>query len=204
MKCANNEEVIIRFGCENSHTMCLKCFIEMCKILFDTDQFKMFEVCGYSVPCPGPGPDCQITPLLDPHHYYIIDNNNEFYAKFQSRAFAEYIPPGDNIFCIRCKVEVDMNRAREVAVTRPACDAVNISGGFWFSIKKLFSRPEPPPAPRMRQQVSCVRCSANYCCVCKEIWHEGDCIELSNEAEREAKRYVIDPQKAKASCWPKQ
>jgi hypothetical protein len=91
MKCANNEEVIIRFGCENSHTMCLKCFIEMCKILFDTDQFKMFEVCGYSVPCPGPGPDCQITPLLDPHHYYIIDNNNEFVRKLSLTIIAVFI-----------------------------------------------------------------------------------------------------------------
>lgn len=42
------------------------------------------------------------------------------YAKFKDLAIQEYNPPGDNIICNHCQIEVDVSKGKEVAVQQPA------------------------------------------------------------------------------------
>ena len=58
--------------------MCLECFQLMCKQNLGAGNFRSYVGVGFSVGCPGPGEDCQHIPVLDPHHFKIVDDEQVF------------------------------------------------------------------------------------------------------------------------------
>ena len=88
-------EIVIQMRCSCRHCMCLVCFRNLCRVKLDNNSFGNFEGFGYSVCCPGPGEndvntalhhndvicfpglgaDCKDVPILDPHHFKIVDEN---------------------------------------------------------------------------------------------------------------------------------
>jgi hypothetical protein len=75
MKCSLRQEIVIQMRCSCRHCMCLVCFRNLCRVKLDNNSFGNFEGFGYSVCCPGPGADCKDVPILDPHHFKIVDEN---------------------------------------------------------------------------------------------------------------------------------
>ena len=88
-------EIVIQMRCSCRHCMCLVCFRNMCRVKLDNNSFGNFDGFGYSVCCPGTGEnavntalhhndviffpglgaDCKDVPILDPHHFKIVDEN---------------------------------------------------------------------------------------------------------------------------------
>ena len=63
--------------------------------------------------------------------FYYLRINVYFalqYKKFMDMAIQEFQPPGDNVFCHRCKLIVDTGNSSDVEVTEPEGAAPMVSG----------------------------------------------------------------------------
>ena len=76
-----SRENVFRFACSSRHCMCLSCFSNYCKQMLSCGGFSGFENMGYSVSCPGKGSDCANTPVPDPHHFKIVDDDLTFVSQ---------------------------------------------------------------------------------------------------------------------------
>lgn len=204
MKCTKACPTVFLFTCSSGHTMCLQCFILYCRTQFEVGNFRQFEMLGFTIPCPGPGEDCPMAGVPDPHHFRLVDKDGEFYSDYKDKAAFGYVPPGKNILC-ECKSEIvvpEKTKSPPEPLTEPQQQS-SIGGGIWFL--KLFRRQPPPPPPpppsQPRRKIPCQECSRVYCCECKQYWHDGQCIPVSKELEDIAKKFPIDRRSADASRW---
>lgn len=78
----NCRDLVFRFACSERHIMCLGCFGNYCKQMLSADNFHGFDNMGYSVGCPGKGKACANTPVPDPHHFKIVDDDLTFVSHF--------------------------------------------------------------------------------------------------------------------------
>jgi hypothetical protein len=213
MKCTLRKEILIQMRCSSKHCICLDCFKNMCKVKLDNDSFKNFEGFGYSVNCPGPSSDCSDVPILDPHHFKIVDDDPAkdpaFYKKFKDMSFDHYKPSGDDILCL-CKKEITMSSARQVNVgSAPTPDPQpTVAGQKWYSSwVKLFKKkqePAPPPSSKpkkMRRKASCSECSREYCMECKMVWHTGECCVVDDKTLQD-QEFPIEADQARLARWP--
>lgn len=204
MKCAKTEDIVFRFACTQRHIMCLNCFSKYCQQMMSADNFHGFNDMGYSVGCPGRGRDCANTPVPDPHHFKIVDDDLKFYEKFIDKSVCA-IDPGNNIMCT-CKTLIDPGHGTEVTVQEPtgATAAQPTSDGLrWY--QRVFRKAQPkPPAPRKRCRTSCSKCRMQYCVACKQAWHEGDCKPITDAIKKEEKAFPIDEKHAMTGCWPEE
>ncbi|XP_064406673.1 E3 ubiquitin-protein ligase parkin-like [Halichondria panicea] len=201
MKCGLKREMVFRMACSSRHTFCTDCFSGYCQLKFSADKFQFFDNMGYSISCPGPGADCQYTPVPDPHHFKLVDEDEVgFYKKFINKSPEVIKASGYNLLCTRCMIEIDVSESKEQTVTEPAGAVPSSTGLKWYQ-KLLGIKPSAPP-PRVRKRTSCRQCGLGYCIGCKQVWHEGDCLPLNQTLKEEEGAFQIDPVKAKDSCWP--
>jgi hypothetical protein len=211
MKCGLRLEIVIQMKCSSRHCICLDCFRNMCKVKLDNDKFQNFEGFGYSVNCPGPGDDCKRIPILDPHHFKIVDadpaTDCTFYQKFKDKSASNYQPAGDDILCV-CKKEITMSSASSVPVSgdsKPETQPT-VAGQKWYSsfaniFKKKQEPPRPPPQRKTRRQASCSECRTKYCMECKMVWHTGNCPKVDGRA-LEDQEFPVAADQARSAQWP--
>ena len=83
----HRDSMIFRFACSQRHIMCLCCFSNYCQQMMSADNFHGFGDMGYSIGCPGKGKDCANTPVPDPHHFKIVDDDLKFVSRFCALIF---------------------------------------------------------------------------------------------------------------------
>eukprot|EP00731_Ephydatia_muelleri_P029416 Em0020g1060a len=207
MNCCKAEEQVFVFPCPNRHCLCLGCFMNYCQVMMNCDLFRTFPEVGYSINCPAPGVQCKESPVLDPHHFCLVDNKGPFYANYKEKSCSHLDLPDTSILC-HCKMEIDISSGTEASPrTAPvAATQEDVAGIGWFrSLLRIFSGPvrAPPPASsRGRRRVSCRKCQTVYCCDCKMTWHEGACQEVT-EAMKEQEKFKIEAVNAQKGVWPK-
>ncbi|XP_071493092.1 E3 ubiquitin-protein ligase parkin-like [Diadema antillarum] len=95
--CITCEDVlnpVLVFPCAASHTMCLECFSQYCRLGLDERRFIHHSEVGYTLPCPA---GCMDSFISDAHHFLVL--GKEQYARYKRFGAEEYLLQEGGVLC---------------------------------------------------------------------------------------------------------
>jgi parkin len=94
LACADVNDLVFVFPCEEGHVTCLDCFRQYCTTRLRERQFWQHPEYGYTLACPAGCPDSFIKEI---HHFKLLPENQ--YVQYQRFATEEYVLRAGGVLC---------------------------------------------------------------------------------------------------------